>query len=79
VNKRSAILVAAGLAVSLATGFVAFLNGGLGPVDAATRPSPVVERPRDLPASTHRASGASGTALADRREAARSGGASHDD
>ena len=67
-NKRSAILVAAGLVVSLATGFVAFLNGGLGPTaDTGVRPTAVAH-----PAVAPSADGsmrASGTALADRRTA----------
>jgi hypothetical protein len=69
VNKRSAILVAAGLVVSLATGFVAFLNGGLGPAaDAVTRPTSILPQAH-TPSSAESSMRASGTALADRRAA----------
>jgi hypothetical protein len=71
-NKRSAMLVAAGLVVSIATGVVAFLNGGLGlPAGAATRQPAAVHRPGHVEASALRGPGASGTALSD-REATRS-------
>lgn len=80
-KKRSAILVAAGLVVSLATGFVAFLNGGLGPAaDASTRPSPAAQRQGRVEASAQ-SGPAAGTAFADRRAAGsgRDGGSSNDD
>jgi hypothetical protein len=82
VNKRSAMLVAAGLAFSLATGFVAFLNGGLGlPAHVATRPSPALHRREHVEASAQRGPDTAGTALLDRRTAgsARNGGSSNDD
>ena len=69
-NKRSAILVAAGLVVSLATGFVAFLNGALGPAaDTVTRPIPVISKAAHTASSADGSKRASGAALADRRAA----------
>jgi hypothetical protein len=68
VNKRSAILVAAGLVVSLAAGFVAFMNGALGPAaEAVTRPSPAAVQKQRVEGSAHREPISAGTALADRR------------
>ena len=44
-NKRTAVLAAAGLVVSLAAGSVAFLNGALGlPVSPASRPPASIAR-----------------------------------
>lgn len=81
VNKRSAMLVAAGLMVSLATGSVAFMNGILGPAAGAITSPPAAQRQGRVEASALRVLDHAGSGLAFRRVAdpAPSTGLSNDD